>query len=644
VVLAQSNPVPFINQPLVPASAVPGAHGFTLTVNGTEFVSGSVVHWNGTALATTFVSSSQLTATVPAAEIIAPGTAAVTVANAAPGGGVSNVMYFVVANQASSLVFSGLYSGSNGAGFTTIAADFNGDGKLDLAFVSISPTGLLIELGNGDATFQSPHLYSLGSDTQGIFAADFNGDGKLDIAVANGYDNTVSVLLGNGDGTLQAAKTFATGYYPFSVASGDFNGDGKLDLVVACNGGGNNNGSISILLGNGDGTFRKHTDYTPPGTGFITVNAMTVGDFNSDGKLDIALVDNEVNELFILVGNGTGTFRFTNGVPTVSYGIRMLAPDVNGDGKLDLVIAEATTPGQIAVLIGNGDGTFQPAVQYSPGGSPQEVEAGDFNADGKIDLAAPNTGSSTVGILLGNGDGTFQSALTFPTEGNPFGLAVGDFNGDGQTDLAVTLSNAPNELLVLRQGPGPALTTTTLASSQDPSAYGQALTFTALVTSGLGAPPDGEIVTFMKGTKVLGTGSLSGGSASFATSALPVGTNYIKAVYSGDSNFRGSTSKAVKQVVNRASTTTTLTSSQNPSKLGQSVTFTASMTAQFSGTVKGSVTFYDGTTALKTVYLSGGVAKFTTSMLTSGAHSITATYNGNANFIGSSASLTQTVN
>ena len=177
-----------------------------------------------------------------------------------------------------------------------------------------------------------------------------------------------------------------------------------------------------------------------------------------------------------------------------------------------------------------------------------------------------------------------------------------------------------------------------------PSTYGQRVTFIAMVTLNPGPPPDGETVSFMRGTKVLGTGTLSGGSASFTTSTLPAGTDYIKAVYSGDSNYAASTSKAASQVVNKATNTTTLTSSLNPSNFGQSVTFTASVTPQFSGTVTGKVTFYDGTTALKTVILSGGVAKFTTSTLTSGAHSITATYNGNANFIGSSASLTQTVN
>jgi hypothetical protein len=188
-------------------------------------------------------------------------------------------------------------------------------------------------------------------------------------------------------------------------------------------------------------------------------------------------------------------------------------------------------------------------------------------------------------------------------------------------------------------------TTTSLTSSPNPSTYGQTVAFTATVTSSLGVPPpDGEIISFMKGTTVLGTGTLSGGSANFMTSTLPVGTNAIKAVYGGASSLPGSTSNVVKQVVSKATTTTVLASSLNPSNVGQSVTFTASVTPKFGGTITGSLTFYDGTTALKTVALSGGVAKFTTSTLTSGTHSITATYNGSASFISSSASLPQTVN
>ena len=221
-------------------------------------------------------------------------------------------------------------------------------------------------------------------------------------------------------------------------------------------------------------------------------------------------------------------------------------------------------------------------------------------------------------------------SLILDSGGNLYGTTpYGGSNGDG----VVFKVNVPA-----------AWTTTALTSPLNPSTYGQAVIFSAVVTSSLGAPPNGEAVTFMKGTTVLGTGTLSGGSASFTTSTLLVGTNGITAMYGGDSKFGYSTSNKVKQVVNKASTTTTLASSLNPSNYGQSVTFTAGVTPQFSGTVKGTVTFYDGTTVLKTLYLSGEVARYSTSSLTTGSHIITATYNGNASFIGSAASPTQTVN
>ena len=510
--LAQTNPVPLINQPLAPMTAAPSGSGFTLTVNGTEFVSDSVVNWNGTALATTFVTDSQLTATVPASDIAAPATNAVTVTNPAPGGGTSNVMYFDVANHASSLVFSDFYSVfSNPAGSAIIAADFNGDGILDLASsVGVNQGGLLvIELGNGDGTFQSSFQYPVGINPQQLIAADFNGDGKLDLAVVanGGYDlNTVYILLGNGDGTFQAAKTFATGNYPTLIASGDFNGDGKLDLAVGCEGIAGSNGSISILLGNGDGTFQTHTDYTPPGEGLQTVSAMALGDFNGDGKLDIALIDGDAGALFILLGNGDGTFQFTSPAPTVGA-VSMLTADVNGDGKLDLVLAQDN--GEVAVLIGNGDGTFQSAVEYPSGGNNNlEVVAADFNADGKLDLATGNANSSTVAILLGNGDGTFQAPLTFPTEApgcvvgdfcNPLALAAGDFNDDGKTDLAVILGNTSYDLLVLLQGTWPAL-----AADPPSISFGQQNVDTASVSQAVSFTNTGNATFDISGIGITG--------------------------------------------------------------------------------------------------------------------------------------------
>lgn len=206
---------------------------------------------------------------------------------------------------------------------------------------------------------------------------------------------------------------------------------------------------------------------------------------------------------------------------------------------------------------------------------------------------------------------------------------------EGDSNFSASTSAALNQFVL-------AATTTALSSSPNPSTYGQAVTFTAAVSSKLGQPPDGETVSFIKGT-VLGTGALSAGSTSLRTSTLPVGTSAIKAVYVGDSNFAGS-SATLSEVINTATTATTLISSLNPSKVGQTVTFRASVRPRFSGKVTGNVTFYNGATALKTVPLSVGIATFTTSTLIHGAHSVKAIYHGSTNFKGSSASLTQTVN
>lgn len=176
-------------------------------------------------------------------------------------------------------------------------------------------------------------------------------------------------------------------------------------------------------------------------------------------------------------------------------------------------------------------------------------------------------------------------------------------------------------------------TTTTLTSSPNPSVYGQAVTFTATVTSSLGAPPNGETVTFTEGTKTLGTGKLNNGLATFTISTLTTGgTDSVKATYAGDSTFASSTSAAVSQVVTPASTTTTLTVSQNPSNTGQAVTFTATVKPQYSGAVTGRVSFYNGSTKLTGVVLSNGVASYTTTRLPLGTDSITASYNGNSSF------------
>jgi hypothetical protein len=187
-----------------------------------------------------------------------------------------------------------------------------------------------------------------------------------------------------------------------------------------------------------------------------------------------------------------------------------------------------------------------------------------------------------------------------------------------------------------------AWTKTALVPSPNPSVYGQPVTLTATVSSDPGLPPDGEVMTFKQGTTVLGTGSLASGSTSVTTLIPKAGTILLKAVYGGDRDFAASSS-TISQVVSKATTTTMLVSILNPSTSGQSVTLAATVTPQFNGTPAGTVTFYEGTMALKTVYLRGGAATFTTKTFAAGTHTITATYNGSAYFTGSSGSLTQVV-
>src|SRR6266404_5754296 len=285
-VSAANNPVPFVDI-VSPVSINPGSTAVTLTVRGTGFVSSSTIDWNGKSLSTTFVNSRELTAPVPDAFVAAVGAGSVTVTSAAPGGGKSVAVVVPVAAMEASIVFPSTSTSFVNVGTQPqglLAADFNADGKSDLAVANKGSNNVSILLSNGDGTFTTKSTSSAGTGANWLAAGDFNEDGKLDLAVANSGSTGaggVSVFLGNGDGTFTLKSSPNTGGGPSSVVAEDFNADGHLDLAVI----NETDGTVAILLGAGDGTFSAGNTLT------VGTNSQVIvaGDFNEDGGLDLAV-------------------------------------------------------------------------------------------------------------------------------------------------------------------------------------------------------------------------------------------------------------------------------------------------------------------------------------------------------------------
>jgi hypothetical protein len=417
---------------------------------------------------------------------------------------------------------------------TSIAlADFNGDGRLDVALSNANGNGVAILLGNGDGTFQSPpQSYSAGLDPASIMALDVNGDGKPDLVVTGG--SGLTAIVNRGDGSFSKNSTYPVVKFPWKAVGGDFNGDARPDIAVGTitttAGGQYNGGVVSVLASNSDGTFQPRVDTTT--TTFPMV--LAPGDFNGDGKLDL-VVDEETpytNYLSTWIGNGDGTFQ-TNISQSIPGSVGSLAVgDFNNDGKLDV----AATIGGVYVFLGNGDGTFNaPVVTSAP--SAGTLRAADFNGDGKLDLAI--SGGQSVSVLLGNGDGTFQPS-TFSLSGQTL-LAVGDFNGDGRPDLCVV--SATNVVSVaLGNGDG---TFAQAAGFQLPSILG---TTSPIVGDFNG---DGKLdLAISSESENVVTLLLGNGDGTFKT-LLSYATDEVPALVAADYNGDGALDLAMTDVTNQ---------------------------------------------------------------------------------------------
>jgi hypothetical protein len=453
--LAQTtSPVPQIANPLVPTAVLPGSASFTLTINGTGFVSGSTVYWNGSPRTTTFVSAAQLTATITAADVATATSGTVTIHS--PSGVISNASYLLVTNAVSLPSFGA--AEINNVGTDSLSADLNGDGTPDV-LVNLG-NSILVALGNGDGSLQPPVQYSPTGNPRGqagTTLADLNNDGFSDVAFPTFSPSAIQVMLNSGAAVFSSAPQLDLSTDTFlqdSTATADFNGDGKLDLVFTANNG------VGVALGNGDGTFQSAT-YVPLSSDSCSI---TVGDFNRDGIPDIATTLCS-GGVALLLGHGDGTFA-----PQVTYGTgfvyTLTSADLNGDGFPDLVGVDGNAI-SIDVLLNAGNGTFLPLVNY-PGPSTHDsfggFAVGDMNGDNKVDVVAQNESECTnncIVMFLGNGDGTIQPGTSFGirqdrTTGDSGQISLADFNHDGNLDIATPSANGPY-LMVQTAAPAPTL-------------------------------------------------------------------------------------------------------------------------------------------------------------------------------------------
>jgi Bacterial Ig-like domain (group 3)/FG-GAP-like repeat len=530
---------------------------------------------------------------------------------------------------------------------------FTHSGNLDLVVTSFSSTnGDAVELfrGNGDGTFQAPVTVPFSGESIVRTVADLNGDGNSDLILGAVGQNNVAVLLGNGDGTFQSPIRFGTGSptTPNDVVVGQLRGpQAPLDIVTA-----NEDfpGTVSVLLGKGDGTFQTAA-HVPIGQEARPFS-VALADLNGDGRLDIVttnLLDLAQTKagIDVLFGNGNGTFGATQFIPSNGMVSSVVTADLNGDGSPDIV----GTGQNLDVFLNRGDGSF-----VVPNGTQPGVTVTSLTVDANPAVVGQTEVlTATVFTSAGAASGT----VTFFDGARVLGAAALD--ADGRASLSASLGAGPHVLTASFAGNAnftaststaltetvlsqPEATTTSLRTLANPGVFGQTETLIATVTAPTGTPTGA--VSFFDGGTLLGAATVSSDGQATLLVSLGVGVHSLSASFAANGAFAASTSQPLVQTINPASTTTFLQASKSSVAVGQTAVFTASVVTVFPGTglPTGTVTFLDGAVVLGTTSLSNfGSATLTTRFVTTGAHTITAVFNGSGNFLGSSATALEQV-
>jgi len=416
------------------------------------------------------------------------------------------------------------------------ATDLNHDGNADVVirgFDFYNPqTGyvetdhLYLALGNKTQTLtRKPSIFTASSPGFGpLGLGNFNTDGNIDILIRQGvmFNNGAAQFTAPHSEPQNIGEFFITGA-DYNTAVGDLNGDGKADLVSA------GQTTLTVSLGNGDGTFKPDVNYSLGGTGS---NAVVLRDINGDGKLDAITANYSSFSVSVFLGNGNGTFQ-----PVRQFSVSPNRPldvavgDFNRDGKQDIAVNSFTT---ISILSGNGTGGFTKGATFNAGTRLEGIAAVSLRSNSLIDLVAPDSTDRVVRLFYGNGNGTFGAGIAYPVGLRPVSIVTGDFNGDGAQDVAVAL-NMSSALPVFYNQGGTYMPLT--VSNSNPTA-GQLFTVTASVTAsqpGNGTPTG--FVSFKEGSRTYAMSSYAGGTVSWGSPALNKGKHIISVVYSGDSTF-----------------------------------------------------------------------------------------------------------